>query len=119
MRSTGGETMNTKWGSAMLLLLAAAALGGCGTVSQNVAANGRGAEKIVFPDPGDAVVQGGTFPDIADLRSVRPGMTRDQLYQMFGRPQFHEGFRTREWDYLFNFRTGDANKYVTCEFKVL
>lgn len=111
--------MNKKWVSVTVLLLAAGALSGCGTVSENVADNGQGADKIVFPQASDALVDGGTFPNIADLRQVGPGMTRDQLYQMFGRPHFHEGFRTREWDYLFNFRTGDGNKYVTCEFKVL
>lgn len=111
--------MNKKWVIVTVLLLAAGALAGCGTVSEGVAANGQSADKIVFPAPGDALVEGGTFPNIADLRQVGPGMTREQLYQMFGRPHFHEGFRTREWDYLFNFRTGDGNKYVTCEFKVL
>lgn len=112
--------MNKKWLGVGLLALSAAVLAGCGTVSRNVAADGSGAQQLVFPDPGDAVVKGGTFPNIADLRQVAPGMTKDQLYQMFGRPHFHEGvWGVREWDYLFNFRTGDGNKYVTCEFKVL
>lgn len=111
--------MKMKLLCAAVLAGSALALGGCGTVSEHVAKNGESAQKIVFPEPGDAVVKGGTFPSIAALRRVGPGMTRDQLYQMFGPPHFHEGFHTREWDYLFNFRTGEGNQYVTCEFKVL
>lgn len=103
-----------------LLGLAAVSLGGCGTVSKGVAANGESAEQLVFPPPSDAVLRGGTFPSIEQLRQVAPGMTKDQLYQMFGPPHFHEGvFGVREWDYLFNFRTGEHGQYVTCEFKVL
>lgn len=113
--------MNVKRVSmAALLGLTFAGLTGCGTISKGVAADGSGADKLVFPDPGSASVKGGTFPGVADLRNVAPGMTKDQLYQMFGRPHFNEGvLGVREWDYLFNFRTGQGDQYVTCEFKVL
>lgn len=91
---------------ASLLALSMAGLAGCGTVSKGVASDGGSADQLVFPDPGKASVKGGTFPAVADLRNVAPGMTKDQLYQMFGRPHFNEGvFGVREWDYLFNFRT--------------
>lgn len=103
-----------------MLLTAVLGLGGCGTVSQGIAPDGESATHLVFPPPSDATLRGGTFPSVAQLRSIAPGMTKDQLYQMFGPPHFHEGvFGVREWDYLFNFRTGDSGKYVTCEFKVL
>lgn len=99
--------------------LAVVALAGCTTISRGVAANGESAQKLVFPPPSDATLKGGTFPSVAVLRQIAPGMTKDQLYQMLGPPQFHEWIDSREWDYLFNFRTGDGGKYVTCEFKVL
>jgi outer membrane protein OmpA-like peptidoglycan-associated protein len=109
-----------KWIGAIAVAWASILVSGCGSVSKGVADDGRSAEELVFPDPDSAVLKSGTFPDVADLRNVAPGMTRDQLYQMFGRPHFHEGaWNVREWDYLFNFRTGDDGQFVTCEFKVL
>ncbi len=105
---------------AALLGLTMFVMAGCGTVSKHVAKDGSGAGELIFPDPAKASIKGGTFPDVADLRNVAPGMTKDQLYQMFGRPHFNEGvLGVREWDYLFNFRSGQGDQYVTCEFKVL
>ncbi|RAP59746.1 OmpA family protein [Oleiagrimonas sp. MCCC 1A03011] len=110
-------------GIAWLALVAVACLGlyGCGTVSKGVAADGKSAQQLVFPDPSDAMVKGGTFPNIENLRAVAPGMTKLQLYTMFGPPHFHEGvWRVHEWDYLFNFRVRNGeHPFVTCEYKVL
>src|SRR5690606_5044560 len=44
----------------------------------------------------------GSYPNIDNLRQVGDGITRDQLYDLLGRPHFAEGFRVREWDYLFH-----------------
>lgn len=101
-------------GAAML------ALGGCGTVSKGIADDGRSAEKILFPAKDEATFDGGTFVNLENLKQVSPGMTKDQLYALLGRPHFHEGvFGVREWDYLFNFHVGHQDKVVQCEFKVL
>ncbi|XOT98610.1 outer membrane protein assembly factor BamE, partial [Alcaligenes pakistanensis] len=61
--------------------------------------------------------QTGSYPNIDNLRQVREGVTRDQLYDLLGRPHFAEGFKVREWDYLFHFNTAQGIK--TCQFKVL
>ena len=35
-------------------------------------------------------------------------------------PHFAEGmYGVREWDYTFNFRTGQGNAFTTCQFKVI
>lgn len=63
----------------------------------------------------------GTFPNLQSLSQVRTGMTKDQLYELIGRPQYDDGWRPREWNYLFHFTTpgqGD-NDITTCQFKVL
>ncbi|KAF1706952.1 OmpA family protein [Pseudoxanthomonas sacheonensis] len=105
----------------MLLLTAGAALAlsACGTrhVSRDISPQGVAGE-VIFPDPARIVLKGGTFPNLGDLRLVGPGMTKDQLYQLLGRPHFHEGYvGVREWDYLFHFRKD--GKIITCQYKVV
>lgn len=104
-----------------LLLSASAALllSACGTrhVSRDISPQGVAGE-VVFPDPAHIVMKGGTFPNLGDLRLVGPGMTKDQLYQLLGRPHFHEGYAgVREWDYLFHFRKN--GQIITCQYKVV
>ena len=49
---------------------------------------------------------------------MRPGLTKDDIYKILGRPHYDEGmFGVREWDYVFNYRENGANK--VCQFKVL
>lgn len=101
-----------------LSLLAVALLaGGCSTMS-TLSDNG-GQDQIVFADAKDAWVPEGTFPSVDSLRGVAPGMKKDQLYEMFGRPHFREGFvNVREWDYLFHFKREDGS-VADCQYKVV
>ena len=87
-------------------------------VSRGIGDDGRAAE-VVFPDIGrDATQPEGTFPNLDNLRAVGAGLTKDQLYDLLGRPHFHEGlFAVREWDYVFNFRSGGG--VTTCQYKVI
>jgi outer membrane protein OmpA-like peptidoglycan-associated protein len=106
-------------GMLLLTVGAALALSACGTrhVSRDISPQGVAGE-VVFPDPAHIVLKGGTFPNLGDLRLVGPGMTKDQLYQLLGRPHFHEGYvGVREWDYLFHFRKD--GKIITCQYKVV
>ena len=63
----------------------------------------------------------GTFPNLQSLSQVRQGMTKDQLYELIGRPQYDDGWRPREWNYLFHFTTPGQgeNDITTCQYKVL
>jgi len=105
--------MNKKLIGAVALLSLAVA--GCGTLSK-VDANGH-SDNPVFPDVDKTTFHTGSYPNIDNLRQVQEGVTRDQLYDLLGRPHFSEGFRVREWDYLFHFNTPQGLK--TCQFKVL
>ncbi len=96
-------------------LLSSLVLAGCGTLSR-VDVDGH-TDKPVFPVIGKASFQDGSYPNLDNLRQVREGVTRDQLYDLLGRPHFAEGFKVREWDYLFHFNTAQGIK--TCQFKVL
>ena len=63
----------------------------------------------------------GTFPDLQSLSQVRHGMTKDQLYYLIGRPQYHDGWRPREWNYVFHFHTPGqgTDDVTTCQYKVV
>ena len=104
--------MKTKY---LLPAVIASLLIGCGTVSQ-VSKEGSTAEPV-FPELTKLTFHEGTWPNLDNLRNVQDGVTRDQLYDLLGRPHFGEGFGTKEWDYLLNFRTDEGNK--ACQFKVL
>lgn len=82
------------------------------------ASSGAGDGTPRFPDPASATLAGGTYPNLDNLRTVSPGMSKDQLYDLIGRPHFGEGvFGVREWDYLFNFGNADGAR-TTCQFKL-
>ncbi|MEZ2722375.1 OmpA family protein [Paenalcaligenes hominis] len=98
-----------------LSLLASLTLGACTTLSQ-VDESGR-TQEPVFPERNKTTFDQGSFPNLANLGQVQPGLTRDQLYDLLGRPHYAEGFKVREWDYLFHFRTKEGLK--SCQFKVL
>ena len=105
-------TRRLQW---MAPLTAALLLAGCGTLS-DVSNDGK-TDEPVFPDREDVVLSDGTFPNLDDLAQVQDGVTRDQIYDLIGRPHFSEGFQVREWDYLFHFRTPEGIR--TCQFKIV
>lgn len=74
---------------------------------------------VKFPDRNSSYIQEGTFVSIENLRNVKQGMSKAQVYNLLGAPHFHEGvFNVRDWNYIFNFRTGKNNEYVTCQYMV-
>src|SRR5699024_9921968 len=101
-------------------LVASLGLAGCGSLSQ-VNSDGT-TDDPVFPDVADVKLDNGTYPSVESVSAVLThiadhGVTRDQLYDLLGRPHFSEGFRVREWDYLFHFTTPEGRQ--TCQFKAL
>jgi len=105
---------------AAAIVLSTTALAGCSSPSRPTE-HGT-SNTLVFPDVKDAWTGDGTFPSVEHLKLLAPGMTKDQLYALVGRPHFETGmFNVREWDYLFNFRTDMAalDHVVKCQMKVL
>ncbi len=101
--------------------MAVAVVAGCSTTSSHPTDQGTSSQ-VVFPDKASAWPAQGTFANLDNLRLLRPGMNKDQHYALVGRPHFKEGMvDVREWDYLFNFRTGKPapNDVVQCQMKVL
>lgn len=97
-------------------IVATLALVACGSLSQ---VSGEGTtEEPVWPEATNATFDVGAYPNLDSLRLVDRGMTKDQLYNLLGRPHFAEGLvGVREWDYLFHFRTPQGD--VSCQYKVL
>ncbi len=98
-------------------------MAGCTSTLSDVKSDGT-AENITFPDPKSVNMDNslGTYLNLQSLAIVRDGMTKDQLYELLGRPHFREGMiAVREWDYLFHFTTPGrgVNGVTTCQFKVI
>ena len=111
--------INKSQSTILLMMMGAVALSaGCTRhVSRDISPQGQAGE-VIFPSANRAVQKGGTFPSIDNLRQIGPGITKDQLYDLVGKPHFREGaFGVREWDYLFHFRRGD--EVTTCQYKVI
>lgn len=76
------------------------------------------AAKLVFPEITQSeALERGIFPNLDNLRMVKSGVTKDDLYYLLGVPHFRETRRAREWDYVLKFH--DAEGVTTCQFKVL
>lgn len=100
-----------------LTTVAALLLSACTSVS-NVKADGT-TDEVKWPDADSVSFKTGSFPVINALKLVRPGMTKDQLYNLLGRPHFNEGLAgVVEWDYLFHFPLANG-EVLTCQYKVL
>lgn len=105
------------------LLALMAMLGGCGSsakMSGQAVGGSADRESVSFPDVDRAWLKGGTFIDVEQLRRIGRGMTKNQVRELISYPHFNEGlFGPTEWDYLFNFRTGRGDEFVTCQYKVV
>lgn len=105
----------------VILAVIFSVLPGCSTTTSRPTEQGT-SNAVTFPDMKSAWPEDGTFPNTDNLRLLAPGMTKDQLYELVGRPHFKEGMvDVREWDYLFNFRTDQPapNDVLKCQMKVL
>lgn len=109
--------INRKW----VALAAVVLLAGC-AAGTHVTEKGT-TEQPVWPKWDSVTFNNtkGTFPDLHSLSQVRTGMTKDQLYYLLGRPQYHDGWRPVEWNYLFHFNTPGqgTDDVTTCQYKVL
>ncbi|MDH2273726.1 OmpA family protein [Moraxella porci] len=105
-----------------ILAVSVLAITGCmGTkqVSQNISNQGTiAAEDIYFPELNKAWQKDGQFPNRENLSKIRPGVAKDELYQLIGRPHFNESNRAREWDYILKFYQADDSIKV-CQYKVI
>jgi len=115
------KNINNKLKASLITALIAAttALQGCATSGSKLSEDGAN-DKIVFPDAKTAWLKEAVDPNVDNLRRVTPGMTKDNIYSLLGRPHFSEGIiGVREWDYVFNFRKGADGSVQTCQYKII
>ena len=103
----------TPWACSLALLVT-----GCTyAISEGLDEQGN-ATQIIFPEiTQNEALERGIFPNLDNLRLIKPGMTKEDLYYLLGVPHFRETHGAREWDYVFKFH--DAEGVTTCQYKVL
>lgn len=101
----------------LLTLGLVTALVGCASsVPSNTATN---EEDTRFPDLDSTYLETGDFIDPDSVLRISQGQHKDQVRRLLNHPHFSEGiFNVREWDYVFNFYTGEGNAYLTCQYKL-
>jgi len=101
---------------ALLAIVAASAalLAGCGGMIPATTKDGQ----VAFPDVKHAWMREGTFVNVDNLRQVRPGLTKNQVYALIAEPHFQEGiFFVHVWNYIFDFRRPDGS-VQQCQYQV-
>ncbi|WP_088581173.1 OmpA family protein [Burkholderia ubonensis] len=98
-----------------VILMCTLMLSGCGGMVPITDKNGA----VVFPDRSTAWLKEGAFPNVENLRQVRPGLTKDQVYALIREPHFDEGlFGVHVWNYIFNINTPNDKGYATCQYQI-
>lgn len=89
------------------------------TISHSIDSNGHiEPSNIFFPKLDKAWQKDGQFPNSENLSKIKPGIAKDELYQLIGRPHFSEAQHAREWDYIMKFYQPD-NSVKICQYKVI
>lgn len=94
---------------------------GCfgGHLSRNISNEGTIEQAdIVFPDTSKAWQKDGQFVNSENLRMVKAGVNKADLYHLIGAPHFGEIYKAREWDYLFKFYRPDESIQL-CQYKII
>lgn len=112
--------MNVKHVAAVLVGLGSLYMTGCTShqVSEKVTRDGV-AQGIIFPKPDTSWTLGSIFPSDESIRQVGKGVTKHELYQLFGVPHFDEAHGAREWDYVFKYRDTPESAVRICQYKVI
>ncbi len=109
----------TSFGAISLVALAMSGCMGTTNLSQGITEKGRVQQQdIVFPELDTAWQKQGQFPNSENLAKIRPGVNKDELYQLLGAPHFSEGKNAREWDYIMKFYMPDDTVKI-CQYKVI
>ncbi|MDQ8051126.1 OmpA family protein [Luteibacter sp.] len=107
--------------AALMTIAATLALAGCGTTHLSQINDGK-TEQPVWPDPAKVhpLIKETMRPDLAALAKVVPGAAKLEVYRLIGHPMYREGMAgVHEWDYLFKLPSGEADKTVDCQYKLL
>ena len=95
------------------------ALQGCTSyVSKGITDDGK-AEELVWPAEQSSRQPEGRLASRESLRAIRPGATKNQIYDLLGPPHFSEGMvAVREWDYILKIPSA-GDEVLTCRYKII
>jgi len=97
----------------VVALSGAALLAACGTTPYTTPDG-----QVGFPDPSRAWLRKGTFVNVANLRQMRVGLSKNQVYALIQEPHFNEGvIGVHVWNYIFDF-TMPNGSVVQCQYQV-
>ncbi len=106
---------------ALLGSLSVGMLTACGTTALSHDISNEGTVEVsnlVWPKLESAWQKDGQFPNSENLSKIKPGIAKDELYQLIGRPHFSERQHAKEWDYIMKFYQPD-NSVKICQYKVI
>lgn len=96
---------------ALAVALSSSLLVACASQSAN--------EEVTFPKLSSTHLTTGAFIEPATFQRIQLGLDRDQVRLVLGNPHFNEGLIPKNnWNYAFNFKTGQGNEYITCQYQV-
>jgi OOP family OmpA-OmpF porin len=72
---------------------------------------------VIFPNIEHASDKDGISPNEENLKKIRPGMGKQDLYYLLGPPHSREMFAAREWNYIFRFQRNGEEQL--CQYKVV
>jgi len=107
-------TARARW----LVLPAAGILAGCG--SYGSVRDGT-TDQPVWPEVGAArpIEPATQRPDLEKLRKVQVGLSKTEIYDLIGHPQYSEGLGgVHEWNFVFRLPDGRGSE-TTCQYKIL
>lgn len=113
------KQISLKYVAVVAMSLTMVACVGTKQLSHNISRDGQvQAENVIFPDLSKAWQKQGQFPNSENLAKIRAGVSKDELYQLIGRPHFSEAQYAREWDYIMKFYRPDESVQI-CQYKVI
>ena len=76
-------------------------------------------DDVTFPKLSSTYLKTGAFIEPMEFERIHPGLDRDQVRLILGNPHFNEGLIPKNnWNYAFNFKTGQGHEYITCQYQV-
>lgn len=110
----------TKMGLVSLIVTSFGMTACTNAISHHITNEGKiaNASDVIFPKLDKAWQKNGIFPNSENLSKIRSGMSKDELYELIGRPQFSEAQHAHEWDYIMKFYQPD-NSVKICQYKVI
>lgn len=78
-------------------------------------------DQPVWPDVGASrpILPETVRPDLDKLRSIQAGMTKTEVYERIGHPQYREGLAgVQEWNFVFLLPSAGGGE-TTCQYKIL